>query len=84
MTYYIVKHGIEDYRIHAEDGTEPLSNGWSERPTAHDIADQCAADGPGGSLLGDPDLRGVFVAAVSAGFNYRDLTIDDETVPWTE
>lgn len=82
MVHYIVKHGSEDYRLHADDGTEPLSSGWSDRPDANDIADQCAADGPGGSLLGDYALRGVFVDAVSGGLVYRDLTIPDETVPW--
>lgn len=82
MTHYIVKHATDEYRLHAEDGSEPLSSGWADRPDANDIADQCAADGPGGSLLGNADLRAVFVDAVSDGLRYRDLTIPDETVPW--
>ncbi len=82
MTHYLVKHSDGEYRIHAEDGTEPLSSGWSERPSTNDIADQCAADGPGGSLLGQSDLRAVFVDAVSGGIMFRDLTTDGETVPW--
>jgi len=82
MTHYLVKHSEGDVRLHAEDGTEPLSSGWSEWPDANDIADQCAADGPGGSLLGQDDLRAAFVDAVSGGINRRDLTIDAETVPW--
>jgi len=82
MTHYVVKHDSNDYRVHAEDGTEPLLSGWSERPNVNDIAKQCADDGPGGSLLGNQDLRGVFVDATSGGLVYRDLTIDGETVPW--
>jgi hypothetical protein len=82
MTHYVVKHASDDYRVHASDGTEPLSSGWSDRPDANDIADQCADDSPTGSLLGQADLRAVFVDAVSAGLVYRDLTIDGETVPW--
>lgn len=82
MTHYLVKHSEEDVRIHAEDGTEPLSNGWSEYPTVNEIAAQCAEDGPGGSLLGQQDLRTAFVDAVTGGIKRRDLTIEDETVPW--
>lgn len=79
---YLVKHAVNDYRIHLEDGSEPLSSGWAERPDPNDIADQCAADGTSGSLLGDPDLRAVFVDTVSRRLVYRDLTTPDETVPW--
>jgi len=82
MTHYLVKHDSNDIRLHAVDGTEPLSSGWSDWPDANQIADQCAADGPGGSLLGQADLREAFVDAVSSGINRRDLTIPDETVPW--
>lgn len=37
---------------------------------------------PGGSLLGDDQLRDAFVDVVSGGLRRRDLTIEDETVPW--
>lgn len=30
MTYYIVKHGSSDYRLHREDGTEVAT--WSSDP----------------------------------------------------
>lgn len=82
MTHYLVKHSDGDVRYHAEDGSEPLSTGWSDWPTVNDIADQCAAEAPGGSLLGQTNLRGAFVDAVSGGINRRDLTNPDETVPW--
>lgn len=82
MTHYLVKHGEGDLRLHAEDGTEPLLSGWSDWPEANQIADQCASDGPGGSLLGEDDLRVAFVDTVSGGLHRRDLTIGDETVPW--
>jgi hypothetical protein len=78
---FLVKHGESDYRIHLQDGTEPLSSGWSERPTANQIADQCAADAPGNSLLGQTDLRTVFVDITTNGLRYRDLTNPNETVP---
>lgn len=82
MTHYLVKHSEGDVRLHAKDGSEPLSSGWPDWPTANEIADQCATDGPGGSLLGQSDLRATFVDAVSGGIDRRDLTIDGETVPW--
>lgn len=82
MTHYLVKHSEGDVRLHAKDGSEPLSSGWSDWPTLKDIADQCAEDGPGGSLLAQADLRAVFVDVVSGGINKRNLTITDETVPW--
>jgi hypothetical protein len=82
MTHYIVKHSDGDFRVHSEDGSEPLSQGWSSRPNTNEIAGQAAKDGPGGSLLGDADLRSLFVDTVSDGLRYRDLTTPDETVPW--
>lgn len=82
MTHYLVKHGNSEYRLHAEDGTEPTGTAFSERPDTTDLADDIADAGPGGSLLGDPTLRPAFVDVVSGGINYRDLTIPDETVPW--
>lgn len=82
MTHHLVKHAEGDVRLHAEDGTEPLSSGWFDWPTTTEIADQCADDGPGGSLLGQADLRAVFVDAVSGSISRRDLTIEAETVPW--
>jgi len=82
MTHYIVKHSGSDYRIHAEDGSEPLSSGWSSKPTKIDIADQASEDVPAGSLLGNQDLRRVFVDTISGDLSYRDLTVSDETVPW--
>jgi len=83
MTHYLVRHAEDDIRLHFEDGSEPLTSGWSGWPDPNDIVDQCAADGPGGSLLGQTELREVFVDAVSGGIIKRDLTIDEETVPWT-
>lgn len=82
MSYYLVKHGDGDIRLHAEDGTEPLSSGWGSWPSRTEIAEQIAADGPGGSLLGDPSLRPAFVDTVTGGLKERDLTRDGETVPW--
>ncbi|MCD2202733.1 hypothetical protein [Halobacterium sp. KA-6] len=82
MTHYLVKHSEGDVRLHAEDGSEPLSSGWSEWPSPNDVAEQCAADGPGGSLLGQDVLREVFVDAVSGEIHKRDLTLDGESVPW--
>lgn len=82
MTHYIVKHSSSEYRVHAPDGSEPLSSAFTDKPGPNEIANQCAADGPGGSLLGQDGLRAVFVDAVSGGMVYRDLTIADETVPW--
>lgn len=81
MTHYVVKHAEHDVRLHAEDGSEPLSEGWETWPSPNDIADQCAADGPGGSLLGDADLRAAFVDAVSGGLDHLDTTRGDP-VPW--
>lgn len=83
MTHYIVKHSESDYRLHEEDGKEPISSGWSNRPDTNDIANQAAIDGPGGSIWGDDNLRSVMVDALSGGIVYRDLTIPDETVPWS-
>lgn len=82
MTHYIVCHDESDYRLHAEDGTEPVSTSWSERPSTNDITNAIADAGPGGSLLGDEVLRQAFVDAVSGGLRYRDLTTEGETVPW--
>lgn len=82
MTHYLVKHTDGDIRLHAEDGSEPLSTGWSDWPTLNDIADQCAEDGPGASFLGQKEIRAAFVDAVSGGIHRRDMTIPDETVPW--
>jgi len=83
MTHFLVRHSDNDIRLHDADGNEPLSRGWAEWPTVNEIANQCAAEGPGGSLLGDATLRSAFVDAVSGGIKKRDLTLDDETVPWS-
>jgi len=82
MMHYLVKHESGDFRLHTSDGSEPLSTGWQSQPSVNDIVAQCAEDGPGGSLLGQNDIRGVFVDAISGGISYRDLTQDNETVPW--
>lgn len=82
MTHYLVKHAANDFRLHRQDGTEAVTATWTDRPNVNDLATAIAADGPGGSLLGDPDLRAAFVDVVSGGVRYRDLTISDETVPW--
>jgi hypothetical protein len=82
MSHYLVGHAEGDWRVHADNGTEPLSTGWNHRPTVNEITEQAAEDGPGGSLLGRSDLRSLFVDAVSGGIVYRDLTRDGETVPW--
>lgn len=46
MTHYVVTHGPDDIRLHAEDGTEPISQTWTVRPTTNDLADAIAAAGP--------------------------------------
>lgn len=82
MTHYLVRHGSNDYRLHAADGSEAVTTTWSERPDLTDLATAIADDGPGGSLLGQSDLRAAFVDVVSGGVVYRDLTIEGEIEPW--
>lgn len=80
--HYLVRHSEGDVRFQSEDGTEPLSTGWSEFPNKHEIADQCADDGPGGSLLGQSDLRAAFIDVVSDDVAIIDLVNEDRPLPW--
>ena len=80
MTLYLVKHAEGDYRLHVEDGTE-LGAG-SSRPDKRTQVDWLADYHNGASILGDPNARSHYTDIVAGGVNYRDLTIDGETVPW--
>jgi len=80
MTLYLVKHGAEDYRLHAEDGTE--LNSGTDRPDERTMVDWLADYHNAASILADPDARAQFTDIVTDAVRYRDLTISDETVPW--
>lgn len=80
MTLYIVKHGDNDYRLHAEDGTE-LGSG-TNRPDAREMVDWLAEYHNGASILGNVTARRRYTDIVTGEVRYRDLTIDGETVPW--
>jgi|GEM_PF-5721563 len=80
MTLYIVKHGADDYRMHAVDGTV-LGQG-SAHPDARTKVDWLSEYHNGASILANPTARAQYTDIVTGSVKYRDLTRDGEGVPW--
>lgn len=70
MTLYLIRHAATDYRLHEADGTE-TGDSW-----AWDI------DWLDAEARTDDMESSVQQAVAGEPFRYRDLTIEDETVPW--
>lgn len=92
MSLYLVKHASGDWRLHRSDGSEITT--WSSDPREDSNGNPVTpipafVDGiagttstSGDAVLGDPQGRTDHVMAVAGDWNYRDLTLDGETVPW--
>jgi len=63
---YLVKHGDGDYRVHNEDG--------SETGTAFSWKDDWLTERTDQMVRDTSDIE--------TPWNYRDLTIESESVPW--
>jgi len=77
---YLVFDG-DRYTLHHADGTQ-IGTGWDDRPDTSQMADAVAEAYTGLSLLGEPMARQAFVDVTAGGLNYRDLSIEGESVPW--
>jgi len=85
MSLYVVKHGSSDYRLHRSDGTEIDTFDSDPRDSETlipDLVDSVAAAHVGASILGDQQARRDHAQVVNGDWNYRDLTLNGETVPW--
>jgi hypothetical protein len=82
MTHYIVKHSGSDYRLHAEDGTEPTGTSFSQRPDTNDLADDIAAAGPAGRCWEITSCARRSLMLPLAASHIVTSPIPDETVPW--
>lgn len=70
MTLYLVKHDRNDYRLHESDGTE-TGNSWSwDEWLPTDESKRVS------------HVESVEQAAGGSNWVYRDMTLDDESVPW--
>jgi len=69
------------------DNTDTNADGAIDAPIDNDSVSAGSItdsdDGPGGSLLGQDNLRAVFVDAVASNIDYRDTTTGD-LLPWNE
>jgi len=76
MTYYIVKHGSNDWRTHLEDGIELGT--YTDEPRLADAYADVAEH------LGLSSSTATAVGKLLAeGFADRNITIQSESVPWS-
>lgn len=81
MTLYLVKHSENDFKLHQEDGTV-LGTNRTERPDKREMANILAEEYGGSSIMGNETARSQYTDVVAGAVNYRDLTFEQETVPW--
>lgn len=81
MSLYLVFEAGE-YTLHAEDGQQINSTSWTEWPTQMELVEALAEEHQGASILGNPDARWQYTQIVTGDIAFRNLRIDDETLPW--
>ena len=84
MSLYIVKHDDGHFRFHRDNGQEIGSAVWDEKPSQMELVESLADEHKGASILGNASARWDYTEIVTNQISYRDLTLDEESVPWED